>query len=56
MCSEYFGKFLAKKKKTLLELFNCTDCKTNAQKVCWEFFNVLALVCLKNIFGCKEIP
>lgn len=40
MCSKYFGKFLAKKKKrrSHLELFKCTDCKNNAQRVCQEFF------------------
>lgn len=48
MCSNYFGKFLAKnkqKKRSLLELFTCKDSKTNVQRVYWEFFNVLALVC-----------
>lgn len=56
MCSNYFGKFLAKKKKkptknrSPLELFKCTDCKTNAQRVCQESFNVLARVCFLKYF------
>lgn len=44
MCSEYFGKFLAKKKKKEASLLYRL-CKTNAQRVLWEFFNVLAQVC-----------
>lgn len=53
MCSKYFGKFLAKK-RSLLELFKCTDCKTNAQRVCQEFFNVLALVCFLQYFWLNQ--
>lgn len=48
MCSEYFGKFLAKKKPPGVVLYYIVyvlDYKTNAQRVCWEFFNVLAQVC-----------
>lgn len=56
MCSKYFGKFLAKKKKrSLLELFKCTDHKTNAQGVCQEFSNVLALGCFLQYFWLNQL-